>query len=86
MAGTGETFEALVYLRCYVLLHFQVQAVVTRKQQWIKALALDTKTGLDPPGVKVRSAQGLDAASYFVTGYWIWSSRWPSLHPYLCDR
>lgn len=50
-----------------------VQAVVTRKQQWIKALSLDPVTGLDPPGVKVRSAQGLDAASYFITGYWIWS-------------
>ena len=53
----------------------QVQAIVTRKQQWLKAIALDSKTGLDPTdsGIKVRAAQGLDAASYFVTGYWIWS-------------
>lgn len=50
-----------------------VQAIVTRKQEWIKAMSLDPKTGLDPPNVKVRSAQGLDAASYFITGYWIWS-------------
>lgn len=39
----------------------------------MKAMALDPETGLDPEGAKVRSAQGLDAASYFVTGYWIWS-------------
>lgn len=50
-----------------------VQSIVTRKAEWIKAMSLDTKTGLDPDGVKVRSAQGLDAASYFITGYWIWS-------------
>ncbi|CAD6576905.1 MAG: hypothetical protein CYPHOPRED_006121 [Cyphobasidiales sp. Tagirdzhanova-0007] len=52
-----------------------VQAIVTRKKEWMKAMALDTKTGLDPEGggIKVRAAQGLDAASYFVTGYWIWS-------------
>jgi phospholipid:diacylglycerol acyltransferase len=30
-------------------------------------------TGLDPPGIKVRAAEGLDAASYFVSGYWIWA-------------
>lgn len=52
-----------------------VSAIVTRKQQWLKAMALDPITGLDPEGtgVKVRAAQGLDAASYFVTGYWVWS-------------
>jgi hypothetical protein len=53
----------------------QVQAIVTRKKEWLRAIALDSKTGLDPTdsGIKVRAAQGLDAASYFVTGYWIWS-------------
>lgn len=36
-------------------------------------MTLDPVTGMDTEGVKVRSAQGLDAASYFITGYWIWS-------------
>lgn len=36
-------------------------------------MSLDPVTGLDAEGAKVRSAQGLDAASYFITGYWIWS-------------
>lgn len=40
---------------------------------WIKHLSLDPTTGLDPPGIKVRAAEGLDAASYFVSGYWIWA-------------
>ena len=34
---------------------------------------LDTKTGLDPEGVKMRAAQGFDATDYFITGYWIWN-------------
>ncbi|KAF8608141.1 LACT-domain-containing protein [Ceratobasidium sp. AG-I] len=50
-----------------------VRAVLTDRERWIAALMLDPKTGLDPPGIKVRAAQGLDAASTFVPGYWIWS-------------
>lgn len=34
---------------------------------------LDKETGLDPPGgIKIRAAQGFDAADFFITGYWIW--------------
>jgi hypothetical protein len=36
------------------------------------SLMLDPVTGLDPPGVKVRAAEGLDAASSFIQGYWLW--------------
>jgi len=31
---------------------------VTDKEKWVKALSLDLETGLDPPGQKVRAAQG----------------------------
>ena len=34
---------------------------------------LDKETGLDPPGIKLRAAQGFDAADFFITGYWIWN-------------
>lgn len=34
---------------------------------------LDKKTGLDPPGIKLRAAQGFDATDFFITGYWIWN-------------
>ena len=37
---------------------------------------LDPETGLDPPGVKIRAAEGIDAASSLLQGYWIW---WGSL-------
>lgn len=51
-----------------------VRAVLTEREKWIKALSLDPVTGLDPsPDIKVRAAQGIDAASTFVPGYWIWS-------------
>lgn len=38
-----------------------VRAVLTERDKWMAALMLDPDTGLDPPGVKVRAAQGLDA-------------------------
>ncbi|TFY81159.1 hypothetical protein EWM64_g2857 [Hericium alpestre] len=48
--------------------------VTFNRDRWIAALMLDPITGLDPPGgIKVRAAEGLDAASMFVQGYWIWS-------------
>ncbi|CAO1636915.1 unnamed protein product [Sympodiomycopsis kandeliae] len=50
-----------------------MRTVVLEKDLWIKHLSLDPQTGLDPPGIKVRAAEGMDAASYFVSGYWIWS-------------
>jgi phospholipid:diacylglycerol acyltransferase len=45
-----------------------VRAVLTDRERWIAALMLDPETGLDPPGIKVRAAQGLDAASTFMPG------------------
>ncbi len=39
----------------------------------MRHLSLDPETGLDPPGIRVRAAEGLDAASFFAAGYWIWS-------------
>ena len=38
------------------------------REKWIAALMLDPETGLDPPGVKLRAAQGIDAASSFIQG------------------
>lgn len=40
-----------------------IKAVVTERDKWIAALMIDPETGLDPPGVKVRAAQGLDAGN-----------------------
>lgn len=43
------------------------------KERWKRHIMLDKYTGLDPPGIKLRAAQGFDAADFFITGYWIWS-------------
>ncbi|PFH53776.1 hypothetical protein AMATHDRAFT_136887 [Amanita thiersii Skay4041] len=48
--------------------------VTFNKEKWIAAMMLDPVTGLDPPGVKIRAAEGIDAASMFIHGYWIWYS------------
>merc|ERR1711939_43310 len=50
-----------------------LRALAMNKDGWVKAMSLDPVTGLDPPGgLRVRAAQGLDAASAFLPGYWIW--------------
>jgi len=46
--------------------------VTFNKEKWIAAMMLDPVTGLDPPDAKVRAAEGIDAASSLVQGYWIW--------------
>ncbi|KAJ1974782.1 phospholipid:diacylglycerol acyltransferase [Dimargaris xerosporica] len=48
------------------------RAVLLDKECWVDHMRLDMDTGLDPPGTKLRAAQGLDAADYFVSGYWVW--------------
>ena len=50
-----------------------MRALVLDKASWKRHIMLDPDTGLDPPGVKLRAAQGFDAADFFITGYWIWN-------------
>lgn len=50
-----------------------MRAMVLDKASWKRHIMLDKKTGLDPPGIKLRAAQGFDAADFFITGYWIWN-------------
>ena len=46
--------------------------VTFNKEKWISAMMLDHVTGLDPPDVKMRAAEGIDAASSLLERYWIW--------------
>lgn len=46
--------------------------VTFNKERWIAAMMLDPITGLDPPRAKIRAAEGIDAASSLIQGYWIW--------------
>ncbi len=50
-----------------------MRTIVFEKDMWVRHLSLDPESGLDPPGIRVRAAEGLDAASFFAAGYWIWS-------------
>jgi len=50
-----------------------MRALVMDKAEWKNHVMLDRKTGLDPPGIKLRAAQGFDATDFFITGYWIWN-------------
>ena len=50
-----------------------MRALVMDKEVWKKHIMLDQVTGLDPPDIKLRAAQGFDATDFFITGYWIWN-------------
>lgn len=56
-----------------------MKALVMDKEVWKKHIMLDKRTGLDPPLVKLRSAQGFDATDFFITGYWIWNKIFENL-------
>lgn len=40
---------------------------------WRKHLQLNPQTGMDPDNIRVRSAQGFEAADNFIATYWVWS-------------
>lgn len=50
-----------------------MRALVMEKENWKRHVMLDKETGLDPPDIKLRAAQGFDATDFFITGYWIWN-------------
>ncbi|KAI0150604.1 Lecithin:cholesterol/phospholipid:diacylglycerol acyltransferase [Xylariaceae sp. FL1272] len=56
-----------------------MRALFTNKEVWKEHIMLDKKTGLDPPGLKLRAAQGFDATDFFITGYWIWNKIFENL-------
>lgn len=40
---------------------------------WVEHMSLDPTTGLDPPGIKLRAAAGLDAIEFFAANFWcVW--------------
>ncbi|ODA83410.1 hypothetical protein RJ55_01924 [Drechmeria coniospora] len=56
-----------------------MRALVLDKEVWKRHIMLDKKTGLDPPAIKLRAAQGFDATDFFITGYWIWNKIFENL-------
>lgn len=52
---------------------YMLRSMILDKNCWLKHLMLDPDTGLDPPNIKLRAAQGFEAADFFIAGYWIWN-------------
>lgn len=52
---------------------YMLRTMVLDKSCWLKHIMLDPETGLDPPNIRLRAAQGFEAADFFVAGYWIWN-------------
>ncbi|KAI8386959.1 Lecithin:cholesterol acyltransferase-domain-containing protein [Blakeslea trispora] len=50
-----------------------IRSVLMDKESWTEHIMLDPITGLDPSEYKVRAVHGVEAADYFITGYWVWA-------------
>ncbi|CAH8267455.1 unnamed protein product [Arabidopsis lyrata] len=47
--------------------------ILRRPLCWLEHLSLDSETGLDPPGIRVRAVPGLVAADHFAPCYFAWA-------------
>ncbi|ORZ11249.1 Lecithin:cholesterol/phospholipid:diacylglycerol acyltransferase, partial [Absidia repens] len=70
--GTSEKFKNYYRKRIWGT-YDMIQLIITNKSAWFELMKLDPTTGLDPEGIKLRAAEGFDAAEYVLPGYWIWS-------------
>ncbi|KAI9837862.1 MAG: hypothetical protein M1819_006796, partial [Sarea resinae] len=70
--GTGEASRQYFRKRLWGSWSM-MRALVMDQASWKQHIMLDKYSGLDPPGIKLRAAQGFDATDFFVTGYWIWN-------------
>jgi phospholipid:diacylglycerol acyltransferase len=50
-----------------------LQNMLLQPKCWVDHVSLDYNTGLDPEGIKLRPAGGMEAADYLVGGYWVWA-------------
>ena len=50
-----------------------LRTLLMDKECWIEHLRLDPLTGSDPVGIRLRAAQGLEAADFILPGFWVWA-------------
>lgn len=50
-----------------------LRIMLVDKYCWMKHMQLDPTTGTDPPGIKLRAAQGIEAADFLLPGFWVWA-------------
>ncbi|CCI48371.1 unnamed protein product [Albugo candida] len=48
-----------------------LQQFMMNHRCWLEHIMLNRNSGLDPSGVKLRPAAGLEAADYVIGGYWV---------------
>ena len=48
------------------------RTLLLERDCWRDHIMLDPVTGGDPEGVRLRAAQGFEAADYFLGNYWVW--------------
>ena len=53
--------------------------LIAEQDCWREHMALDPFTGMDPKGIRLRAAQGFEAADYFMANYWVWGKLIESL-------
>lgn len=49
-----------------------LQQFMMNQKCWLEHMMLNRSTGLDPEGIKLRPANGLEAADYVIGGFWVW--------------
>lgn len=50
-----------------------LRTLLMDKECWIEHLKLNPRTGGDPEGIRLRAAQGLEAADFILPGFWVWA-------------
>lgn len=49
-----------------------LQQFMLNQKCWLEHVMLDRRSGLDPNGIRLRAASGLEAADYLIGGFWVW--------------
>lgn len=49
-----------------------LQQFMLNQKCWLEHVMLNRTTGLDPEGIRLRPANGLEAADYVIGGFWVW--------------
>lgn len=50
-----------------------LRAILADRNCWLEHMKLNPVTGLDPDDIKLRPAQGLEAADFLLPGFWVWA-------------
>ncbi|CEG44972.1 phospholipid-diacylglycerol acyltransferase plh1 [Plasmopara halstedii] len=49
-----------------------LQQFMMNQKCWLEHMMLNRSSGMDPNGIKLRAAKGLEAADYLIGGFWVW--------------